>query len=146
MNIMNTNHSIYIVIIAIGFLLVRPFTASCASPDGGGGGSTNTQISARPTNHTNETVVLHRTIVDESSERYAVVDLEKEVVTLKDKTDKVIWQINVAERLKTESNPKLRGGKIERIQIYEGDLWVAVGRGWAVIDIKTGELKHTVTR
>ena len=141
---MKTNNVLHVLTVVVGAILLQwfyPSVANCASPDLASGNSTNIQIPSIHTNTVNETGNLYRTIVEESSGKHAVSDSNKEVVTLKDKTDKVIWSINIAERLKAETNPRLRGRKIEGIQVYKGDLWVSVGRGYAVIDIKTGELK-----
>jgi hypothetical protein len=82
---------------------------------------------------------LYRTVVNTNSGLYAVVDSNKEVVTLYGKTDHAIWTTNVVVGL--QSAPVLSERKIHGMQMYQGDLWVNVGRGYGIVDIKTGDLK-----
>jgi len=140
---MNTTDTLYVLTAAMVSLLLQwfyPALANGAPIDLAGSSSTNIQMPSSRTNAMNETQNLFRTIVDENSGKYSVADTNKEVVTLKDKTGEVIWSINVAEKLKTDPNPKLRGRKIEGIQLHNGDLWITVGRGYVIIDLKTGGL------
>ena len=85
------------------------------------------------------TASFYRTVVSTNTQQYAVVDSQKEVVTLYDKADHVIWTTNVVAEL--QSAPVLSERKIHGMQVYKGDLWVNVGRGYGVVDIKTGGLK-----
>jgi hypothetical protein len=82
---------------------------------------------------------FYRTVVSTNSGQYAVVDSHKEVVTLYDKADHVIWTTNIVAGL--QSAPVMSERKIHGMQVYQGDLWVSVGRGYGVVDIKTGDLK-----
>lgn len=79
-----------------------------------------------------------KTIVDPVSGQYASVDPNREIVTLKDKSGKVLWSTNIAEVLKSIPGGRLSGRKIQRLKLQEGALWADLVRGWAVIDIKTG--------
>jgi len=87
---------------------------------------------------------FYRTIVSTNSGQYAVVDSHKEVVTLYDKADHVIWTTNVVVGL--QSAPVMGERKISGIQVYKGDLYVNVGRGYGVVEIKTGGLKGFAQR
>ena len=82
---------------------------------------------------------FYRTAINTNSGRYAVVDSRKEVVTLFDETGQVIWRTNVVAGL--QPVPVMGERKIHGMQVYLGDLWVNVGRGYGVVDIKTGWLK-----
>ena len=82
---------------------------------------------------------FYRTIVSTNSGQYAVVDSHKEVVTLYDKADLVIWTTNVVSGL--QSAPVMGERKIHGMQVYRGYLYVNVGGGYGVVDIKTGDLK-----
>jgi hypothetical protein len=82
---------------------------------------------------------FYRTVVSTNTEQYAVVDSQKEVVTLYDKADHVIWTTNVVAGL--QSSPVMGERKIHGMQVYRGYLYVNVGRGYGVVDIKTGDLK-----
>jgi hypothetical protein len=82
---------------------------------------------------------FYRTIVSTNTGQYAVVDSRKEAVTLYDKADHVIWTTNVVMGL--QSDPVMGERKISGMQVYKGDLWVNVGRGTAIVSIKTGDLK-----
>jgi hypothetical protein len=82
---------------------------------------------------------FYRTVVSTNTEQYAVVDSQKEVVTLYDKADHVIWATNVVAGL--QSAPVMGERKIHGMQVYRGYLYVNVGRGYGVVDIKTGDLK-----
>jgi len=81
---------------------------------------------------------FYRTVVSTNTGQYAVVDSHKEVVTLYDKTDHVIWSTNVVAGLR--SAPVLGQRQISGMQVYQGDLWVNVGRGYGILVIKTGAL------
>jgi hypothetical protein len=119
--------------------------ANCASPEPRGGEPINAQASSVTSNIVNEAGPLHKTIVDSNSGQYAIVDSNKVAVVLKDTAGKPVWSINIAESLETNSNPRLRGRKISGLQMYKGDLWVDLGRGYAIIDVKTGRLKGTAS-
>jgi len=82
---------------------------------------------------------FYRTVVSTNSGQYAAVDSQKEVVTLYDKASHVIWTTNVVAGL--QSAPVMGERKIRGMQVYQGDLWVNVGRGFGIIDVKTGGLK-----
>jgi len=82
---------------------------------------------------------FYRTVVSTNTEQYAVVDSQKEVVTLYDKAGHVIWATNVVAGL--QSAPVMVERKIHGLQVYRGSLYVNVGRGYGVVDIKTGDLK-----
>ena len=82
---------------------------------------------------------FYRTVVSTNTGQYAVVDSHKEVVTLYDNADHLIWTTNVVAGL--QSAPVMSERKIHGMQFYKGDLWVNVGRGYGVVDIKTGGLK-----
>jgi hypothetical protein len=148
-NTVKTNHTLHILVAALGLLLMQllyPSAGNCASPDSTGGGPTNALTRSASTNIVNEAGSLYKTIVDRDSGQYAVVDTNKEAVTLKDSADRVIiWSLNVVDGLKTNRNPRVSGRKIEGMDVYKGDLWVDVGRGYAVIDVKTGKLKGTAS-
>ena len=89
---------------------------------------------------TNSTAAsYYRTVVSTNTEQYAVVDSQKEVVTLYDSTDHVIWTTNVVAGL--QSAPVLGQRKISGMEVYQNDLWVRVGRGYGIVAIKTGGLK-----
>ncbi|HTS16976.1 MAG TPA: hypothetical protein VMP11_05335 [Verrucomicrobiae bacterium] len=88
---------------------------------------------------------LYKAVVDGVSGRYAEVDTNREVVTLRDTTGQAVWSSNIAKRLETNSNSRVSGRKITGLRMYKGDLWVELGRGYAVIDVKTGELKGTAS-
>jgi hypothetical protein len=81
---------------------------------------------------------LHRTMVDEDAGRYAVVDSSQEIVTLFDKSNKPLWTTNIIAGLKAA--PVNGQRKISGMQVWKGELWVHVGRGYGVLDIKTGAL------
>lgn len=83
--------------------------------------------------------VLYRTVVSTNTGQYAVVDSKKEVVTLYDRTDHVIWTTNIVAGL--QSAPVMGERKISGMQVYRGALWVNVGRGYGVITIKSGRLE-----
>ncbi len=82
---------------------------------------------------------FYRTVVSTNTEQYAVVDSQKEVVTLYDRADHVIWTTNVVAGL--QSAAVLGQRKISGMEVYQGDLWVHIGRGYGIVAIKTGGLK-----
>jgi hypothetical protein len=82
---------------------------------------------------------FYRTVVSTNTGQYAAVDSQKEVVTLYDRADHVIWTTNVVAGL--QSAPVMGERKIHGMQVYRGYLYVNVGRGYGVVDIKTGDLK-----
>jgi hypothetical protein len=81
---------------------------------------------------------FYRTVVSADTEQYATVDSQKEVVTLYDKADRVIWTTNVVTGLQSALVTGER--KIHGMKVYRGYLYVNVGRGYGVVDIKTGDL------
>jgi hypothetical protein len=87
---------------------------------------------------------FYRTIVSTNTGQYAVVDSSKEAVTLYDKADHMIWTTNVVMGL--QSDPVMGERKISGMRVYKGDLWVNVGRGYAIVTIKTGGLKGFAQR
>jgi len=87
---------------------------------------------------------FYRTVVSTNTEQYAIVDSQKEVVTLYDKADHLIWATNVVLGLQAE--PVMSERKIWGMQVYKDELWVNVGRGYAIVAIKTGGLKGFAQR
>ena len=75
-----------------------------------------------------------KTIVDQTSGQYAVVDARREVVSLMDKNDNVIWSTNVIEALagvlkaSPRANARSSGSRIQGLQVENGNLVVALGR------------------
>jgi hypothetical protein len=126
-------------------LLVQLFcssVANCAPSDLTGDSLTNVQAISANTNIVKEAGALYRTVVDKDSGQYAVVDTNNEVVALKDKADKVMWSVKIEKITEAlEASPRLRGRKIQGMRMHNGELWVDVGRGYAVIDVKTGALR-----
>jgi hypothetical protein len=81
----------------------------------------------------------YRIVVSTNTEEFAVVDSKKEAVTLYDRAGQVIWTTNVVAGL--QSAPVLGQRKISGMEMYQGDLWVRVGRGYGIIAIKSGDLR-----
>jgi hypothetical protein len=81
----------------------------------------------------------YRTIVSTNTGQYTVVDSQNEVVSLYDKSDHLVWKTNVVMGM--QADPVNGERKISGLRVYQGDLWVNVGRGYGVVDIKTGRLK-----
>jgi hypothetical protein len=94
---------------------------------------------AASTDTNSPAVGLYKTIVNESAGQFALVDTNREIVTLYDKTDRVVWTTNIVMALKTA--PVLGERKIHGLSVYQGQLWANVGRGYGIIDIKTGDFK-----
>ena len=82
---------------------------------------------------------FYRTIVDTNTGTYAVVDSRKEVVTLCDKSNNAIWTTNVIAGLPPDTGT-MGEWKIHGLEVSKGQLFVGVGRGNAVIDIRSGVL------
>ena len=92
-----------------------------------------------PTSHNG----LNKITTDQQSGQYALVNANRDTVTLKDKAGNTIWSTNIIEGIKSKI---LQGERIIRgIQVYEGDLYVSVGRGFVVVDLKTGKVKGIAT-
>ncbi len=142
---MKTKQSLHVLIAALGSLLVQslyPSVVRCAPPNLTSGGSTNAQATSASTNIVNEAGCLYKTFVNKDSGQYALVDTNKEAVILKDSTGKIIWSIRIATIAQAlEVSPRLRGRTIQGMQMDKGVLWLDVGRGFAVIDVKTGTLR-----
>jgi hypothetical protein len=88
---------------------------------------------------------LFKTIVDQDLGTFAILNENKDTVSLKDKAGKVIWSTNIIDGLKTvsgkyQSSPDRELLKIRDLQLYKGDLYAHVGRGFAIIDKKNGSL------
>ena len=96
--------------------------------------------------------VASETTIDAKTGQYAQVDASREVVSLYSKDGKLVWSNNVIESVKmaagtrTNAFPQLRGRKIQDIQVYQGELWVNLVRGYATLDIKNGEFKGISSR
>jgi hypothetical protein len=95
-------------------------------------------VLAGPTHTNSPAGGLYRTIVSTNTGQYAVADSQKEVVTLYDKSDHVIWTTNVV--MGSRAYPIRGERKISGMHLYKGDLSVHVGRAYGVIVIKTGVL------
>ncbi len=93
-----------------------------------------------------------KVVMDPKSGQYAEVDAKKEIVRSYDRDGKVVWSNNVIESVnafvgtRTNMFPRVTGRKIQGIQIYENALWVDLVRGYAILDIKTGEFKGINSR
>ncbi len=91
---------------------------------------------------TNEGAGLFKMVINEDSGLYAVVNMNRDTVFLKDKSDQVIWSTNIIKGLaSTLTIPGFAQEKIRGMKVYEGDLWVGIRRGFGVIDIRTGKSK-----
>ena len=91
----------------------------------------------------NATNGLYMTITDQQSGQYAVVSTNREIVTLKDKSGKMLWESNIVQAIGNE--PLSGERKIRGMQLFKGDLWVSVGRGYAIVDIKSGRVNGTAS-
>lgn len=96
-------------------------------------------VRAAPAGTNSITGGLYKTFINESLGQFAVVDSTREVVNLYDKSNHAIWTTNVVMGLRTA--PVLSERRIHGLVVYKGDLWVKVGRGYGILDIKTGNLK-----
>ena len=86
-------------------------------------------------------------VTDEISGNYAMVDTNKNIVLLNNAKGTTLWATNIVEGLKQlTSAPQMRGRNIRGIRVHESDLWVDMGRGYAIVDLHTGQLKGTVIR
>ena|SRR5882724_908194 len=88
-----------------------------------------------PTNH----IEFFKVITDTQSGKYAVVNADKTIVTLKDKNGSVIWSTNVAKYFETNSLV-LGERKIYSIQLFKNQLAAQFGRAWANVDIQSGKI------
>ncbi len=100
----------------------------------------------RPLGSKSVAISLHKTVVDATSGEYADVNSNQEIVSLHDSAGKLIWFTNVFQALRTNANPRVSGRKIHGLQLHENDLWVDLGRGYAVLDKKTGAMKGIISR
>ena|ERR1700722_1440552 len=145
---MKTNHLSYILTAIAGLFVMQFLSSSLANsePSDLGGSITNTPESSTSkgnaeenTNMPNATNDFYKTIIDKQSGQYAIVSQNKKIVTLKDKSNNVIWSTNVIQALRTV--PMSGERKINSMEIINGDLVVTVSRGYALIDKRTGEVK-----
>jgi hypothetical protein len=95
--------------------------------------------------HTNE---LFKTIIDRNSGRYAVVSTNKQVLTAKDLSGRALWSTNIMEGIKPLIThvPKLQGRSIEGLQIRNGEIWINLGRGYAIVESESGKIKGLSVR
>ncbi len=82
---------------------------------------------------------LYRIITDNESGQYAHVETNRDVVILKEKTGHILWSTNVVNGLRDVK--KLAGRKVVGLRVRDRELWVDVGRGFAILDLKTGGIK-----
>ena len=96
-------------------------------------------------NMSNPTDGFYKTIIDQESGRYATVNSDKTVVTLKDKAGNVIWSANVVEV--TRASAEMSGERtITSMKVMDGALVVGIARGFATIDQQTCEVKWLGSR
>lgn len=107
----------FLIQVAVGCCLVGVLTPRLKAENAEQGRSMNVQVSATDTNAVNESDELFRMVVDNTLGTYAVVEPNKEVVTLKDKIGKVIWSVNVVEGGDFEVT---RRSRIESLFMYNG--------------------------
>jgi hypothetical protein len=81
---------------------------------------------------------LFRTVVDPESGSYAIVNTNKDTVTLINKSENVVWATNVIGG--TQSMPIIGERKIHGLQVYKGDLWISVGKGYVLVSLKNGDV------
>lgn len=100
-----------------------------------------TEESALKPAHTNAIVEsggLYKTVIDTNSGQYVIVSPNRQTLILKDRFDKVIWSTNVVERLKEVGVP---GEKwITSVEILNGVIIINVGREFATVNKRTGEV------
>lgn len=95
------------------------------------------QISEAPV-ATNETIGFYKTITDTKSDQYAIVNSEKDTVTLKSQNGNVVWSANVSEMLGTIQIIGER--KINSMQMVGTNLAITIGKAVIVIDKQTGKV------
>jgi hypothetical protein len=119
----------YILLALFGLLMTPLFFHSVAysAPSDSEGGDANTS---------DVTNGLYKTFIDQPSGRYALVNMNGDIVTLWDETGNIIWSTNVIKGMQLVGESKISG-----MQVYKGELWVNIGKGYGVIDIKTGAIK-----
>jgi len=151
---MKTNHLFYIATTVIGLLMIHQFqdmVAYSAPSDSEDNSSTNISVSATnkidmkegPSIPT-ENDSLYKTITDQQSGQFAIVNANKDIVTLMNKAGGIIWSTNVIKGIQSLpfSGETIKGGEeIKSMHVYKGDLWVGIGRGYIVVDLESGGLK-----
>jgi hypothetical protein len=121
------------LIIAVGFLsfyfLQAPARHFLAQHSGKSGNSKNTS---------DQSAEFYKVITDPQTGQYAVVNSNKEIVSLKDKAGNTIWTINVIEA--TSKYPILGDREIRSMQFDSMELVVRVGKANIQIDKQTGKI------
>jgi hypothetical protein len=84
-----------------------------------------------------EPAEFFKVITDAQAGQYAIVNSDKQTVSLKDKTGNVVWSTNVAYLL-TEPTDGER--KIYSMQLYSNELQVQVGHAVVQLDKQTGKI------
>ena len=88
---------------------------------------------------------LFKTIVDTNSGQYVTVTSDRKTLILKDRFHKIIWSTNVVEYLKKFEFPeeKNHGEKrIANVEILKGEIIISVGRDFATVNKRTGEVTY----
>jgi len=117
-------------------------------------GNTNSQTASTnnigPKEHANvpsEVNELYKTIINRELGTYAVVNTNRDIVSLKDNAGHIIWSTNIIEGLKTvpgrfQFDPDRSQVKIYRLDLFRGDLTASFNaRGLVLIDKQTGSIK-----
>lgn len=85
---------------------------------------------------------LLKTITDTNTGQYAVINIARDTVTLKDSSNRIIWSTNVIKGIENIGDE--HWDSIREMQVIRDTLYVTEGHGnSAAINISTGELRYS---
>jgi hypothetical protein len=91
--------------------------------------------------NTNNAEGVFRTIIDPTTGQYAIVSLDKQTVTSKDRYGNTIWSTNAVEAAigVVSSN-----GIIQSVEVFSNDVVTHIGRTIVILDKETGKSKGAI--
>ena len=99
----------------------------------------------RQTNKSTNSADLFTVVTDAQSGQYAAVSGDGHVLTLKDKSGKLVWVHDIIAEFGTNL-PIYSNGKIVSLQFIEGQIVIYVGKECICIDPQTGRTVRTAVR
>ena len=140
----------------IGTFLIRRFYPSAYNQESSNFGNysivssqqtlasaTNTLLAEQVTNDTTKAAKevggFFKTIIDQESGQYAIVNSNRTTVTLRDKNGKTIWLSEVMWAIPLDDQQSW-GHEITYMEIVRNELYIFIGKAAYTIDKKTGKV------